>query len=78
MAPESELDCVACGACCFSRALDYVPLSGADHARLPADRYLELEFLQLPTIALDIQHTALAEQESCATCQKDAGQKHPG
>ena len=34
MAPESDLDCLTCGACCFSRAPDYVRLSGADHARL--------------------------------------------
>lgn len=42
MAPESDLDCLTCGACCFSRASDYVPLSGADHARLAPEEQARL------------------------------------
>jgi hypothetical protein len=39
---EGELDCVSCGACCFSIGPGYVQLSGKDHARLSEGEQNEL------------------------------------
>ena len=34
--PEDAPACLGCGACCFSQLANYVPVSGADHARIGA------------------------------------------
>lgn len=33
---EDAPACLGCGACCFSRLANYVPVTGADHARIGA------------------------------------------
>jgi hypothetical protein len=37
----SDRDCTCCGACCFSSALDYIPVFAVDEARMD-DRALAL------------------------------------
>jgi uncharacterized protein len=32
--PEDAPACLRCGACCFSQLANYVPVTGADHARI--------------------------------------------
>jgi len=39
--PEPAPACLGCGACCFSQLANYVPVTGADHARI-GDRVDEL------------------------------------
>ena len=39
--PENIPSCLRCGACCFSQLANYVPVTGADHARI-GDRVDEL------------------------------------
>jgi Fe-S-cluster containining protein len=34
--PETAPACLGCGACCFSHLENYVPVTGADHARIGA------------------------------------------
>jgi Fe-S-cluster containining protein len=34
--PEDAPACLGCGACCFSQLENYVPVTGADHARIGA------------------------------------------
>jgi len=34
--PQDAPACLECGTCCFSRLANYVPVTGADHARIGA------------------------------------------